>query len=172
MTFKTNKNNTVHFSGLAAILVIMTVSNFKTVVILCICKKSLGSCCSIFSFMCIFCRSLFVLLSFFFWPLCLQFTDSDYPFGIFKLFLHIHRITTVLKFETVIITSIAARPEKWTVLFLTIIQSWPRRPPKLFRLFRQIVFYLYNSWRWCLRCQNLNSGHWLPVTVCSKELYK
>jgi hypothetical protein len=38
-----------------------------------------------------FCRSLFVLLSFFFWPLCcLSFfdlwTNSAYPFGIFKLF--------------------------------------------------------------------------------------
>ena len=29
-----------------------------------------SSCYSIFSFMCMFCRSLFVLLSFFFWPLC------------------------------------------------------------------------------------------------------
>ena len=36
-----------------------------------------------------FCRSLFVLLSFFYWPLCcllLLFTDSDCPFGIFNLF--------------------------------------------------------------------------------------
>jgi hypothetical protein len=33
-----------------------------------------GSCYSIFSFMCMFCRSLFVLLYFFFWPLsCLSF---------------------------------------------------------------------------------------------------
>ena len=32
-----------------------------------------GSCCSIFSFICMFCRSLFVLLSFFFWPLCCLF---------------------------------------------------------------------------------------------------
>ena len=34
-------------------------------------------------------RSLFVLLSFFFWPLrcvLLRFTNSDYLFGIFKLF--------------------------------------------------------------------------------------
>ena len=46
-----------------------------------------GSCNSIFSFMCLFCRSLFVLLYFFFWPLCcLFFYDSDYHFGIFKLF--------------------------------------------------------------------------------------
>jgi hypothetical protein len=38
-----------------------------------------------------FCRSLFFLLYFFFWPLrclLLRYTDSDYPFGIFKLFLH------------------------------------------------------------------------------------
>jgi hypothetical protein len=35
-----------------------------------------GSCYSIFSFLCMFCRSLFVLLSFFFWPLhCLFFYD-------------------------------------------------------------------------------------------------
>ena len=37
-----------------------------------------------------FCRSLFVLLYFFFWPLfVLRYTDSDYPFDIFKLFLFI-----------------------------------------------------------------------------------
>ena len=32
-----------------------------------------GSCFSIFSFTCMFCRSLFVLLHFFFWPLCCLF---------------------------------------------------------------------------------------------------
>ena len=32
-----------------------------------------GSCYSIFSFICIFCSSLFVLLSFFFWLLCCLF---------------------------------------------------------------------------------------------------
>ena len=47
-----------------------------------------GFCYSIFSFMCMFCRSLFapfllhIVLS-----VLLQFTDSDYPFGIFKFFL-------------------------------------------------------------------------------------
>jgi len=67
----------------------------------------------------VLCRSLFVLLSFFFWPLCclsfsfghcvvclfllatvlsglLLFVSSDFPFGIFKLFLNIwfwHRKT-------------------------------------------------------------------------------
>ena len=49
------------------------------------------SCYSIFSFMCMFYRSLFVLLSIFFWPLhCMFFFDlriRDYPFGIFKPFL-------------------------------------------------------------------------------------
>ena len=49
-----------------------------------------GSCYSIFCFMCMFCRSLFVLLSFFLLVIVLsvfRFTDSDYPFGIFELFL-------------------------------------------------------------------------------------
>jgi hypothetical protein len=32
-----------------------------------------GSCYSIFSFMCMLCKSLFVLLYFFFWPLCCLF---------------------------------------------------------------------------------------------------
>ena len=44
--------------------------------------------CSIFNFLCMFCRSLFVRLTFFFHH-CLvcppRYTDSDYPFGIFKL---------------------------------------------------------------------------------------
>ena len=53
-----------------------------------------SSCYSIFSFMCMFCRSLFVRLYFFFQPfsllsVLLRFTDSDYPFGIFMLFLHL-----------------------------------------------------------------------------------
>ena len=43
----------------------------------------------VFSFMCMLCRSFFVLLYFFFLSLCclflIRFTASDYPFGIFKL---------------------------------------------------------------------------------------
>ena len=38
----------------------------------------------------VFCRSLFILLSIFFWPIVLfvlLFMDFDYPFGISKLFL-------------------------------------------------------------------------------------
>ena len=62
-----------------------------------------GLCYSIFSFMCMLCRSLFVLLSFFFWPLrCLflfDLSDFDYPFGIFKLFfmnIYLHQYTNLL----------------------------------------------------------------------------
>ena len=53
--------------------------------------SNLHICYLIFSFMCILCRSLFVLLSFFLFAIVLyvllRYTDSDYPFGIFKLFL-------------------------------------------------------------------------------------
>jgi hypothetical protein len=49
-----------------------------------------GLCYSIFSFICMFCRSLFVLLYFFLLTIMLsvllRYTDSDYPFGIFKFF--------------------------------------------------------------------------------------
>jgi hypothetical protein len=47
----------------------------------------LGSRYSIFSFMCMLCRSLFVLFRLAIVLSVLRFTDSDYPFGIFKLFL-------------------------------------------------------------------------------------
>ena len=51
----------------------------------------MGSCYSIFSFICMFCISLFILLYFFFFAIVLsvllRYTDSDYSFGIFKLFL-------------------------------------------------------------------------------------
>ena len=46
-----------------------------------------GSCYSIFTFMCMICRSLFVLFRLFVVLSVLRFTDSDYPSGIFKLFL-------------------------------------------------------------------------------------
>ena len=47
------------------------------------------SCYSIFSFMCVFCRLLFVLfLLVIVLSVLLRYTDSDYPFGIFKLFFY------------------------------------------------------------------------------------
>ena len=39
---------------------------------------------SIFSFICMFCWSLFVLLYFFILAIVLRYTDSDFSFGIFK----------------------------------------------------------------------------------------
>jgi len=41
-----------------------------------------GSCYWIFSFMCMFRRSLFVFLYFLFWPLCFLSSDSNYYLGI------------------------------------------------------------------------------------------
>ena len=53
---------------------------------------SWGSCCSIFSFICMFCRSLFVLfLLAIVLSVLLRYTDSDYSFGIFKLFLNLQQ---------------------------------------------------------------------------------
>ena len=52
-----------------------------------------GSCYSIFSFMCMFCRSLFVLfLLATVLSVLLRYTDSDCPFGIFKLFLCLTKV--------------------------------------------------------------------------------
>jgi hypothetical protein len=59
-----------------------------------------GSCYSIFSFICMFCRSLFVLLYLYLFVIVLsvlRYTDSDYPFGIFKLFLKIFLSVTLSK---------------------------------------------------------------------------
>jgi hypothetical protein len=44
-------------------------------------------CYSIFSFMCMFCRSLFVLLAIVL-SVLLQYTDSDYPFDYLQTLLH------------------------------------------------------------------------------------
>ena len=50
-----------------------------------------GLRCSIFSFMCIFCRSLFVFLSLLFWPLCcLSFFDLRTLVTLFVSFLLFH----------------------------------------------------------------------------------
>ena len=47
-------------------------------------------CCSIFSFLC---KSVFVILSFYFCIVCSSIYGSDYPFGIFKLFFSSSWIT-------------------------------------------------------------------------------
>ena len=46
-----------------------------------------GSCYSIFSFICMFCRFVLFPLAIVLFVL-LRYTDFDCPFGIFKLFLH------------------------------------------------------------------------------------
>ena len=50
-----------------------------------------GLCCQIFSFLCSVLQIVVCSFVLWFWPLCclsfFEFTDSDYPFDIFKLFL-------------------------------------------------------------------------------------
>jgi hypothetical protein len=61
-----------------------------------------GSCYSIFSFMCMFCRSLFVLfLLVIVLSVRRRFTDSDYHFGIFKLFLFCNRYSSCFGYSQV-----------------------------------------------------------------------
>jgi len=56
-----------------------------------------GSWYSIFSIMCMFCRWMFVLfLLTIVLSVLLQYRDSDYPFGIFKLFLHSSLLACIL----------------------------------------------------------------------------
>ena len=55
-----------------------------------------GSCYSIFSFMCMSCRSLFVLfLLAIVLSVLLQYTDSNYAFGFFKLFFRVTFFTII-----------------------------------------------------------------------------
>ena len=63
-----------------------------------------GSCYSIFSFICMFCRSLFVLLYFFFWPLCcLFFFDIRFLIALWYLQTLLHPIPFFKLFESSII---------------------------------------------------------------------
>ena len=63
-----------------------------------------GSCYLIFSFMCMFCRSLFVLfLLAIVLSVLFRYTNSNYPFDIFKLFF------ALLKFN------IVQRPRDWYI---------------------------------------------------------
>jgi hypothetical protein len=65
-----------------------------------------GSCYSICSFMCMICRSLFVIF-----PLAIvlsvlpRFTDSDYHFDILKLFLRIHATRVWYCFFSKVVTN-------------------------------------------------------------------
>jgi hypothetical protein len=91
-----------------------------------------GSCYSIFSVMCMFCRSLFVVLYFFFWPLCcLFFFDIRIlitPFGIFKFFLTIDNLQSIpCHFKGASFTQSESTPyilcsaEHWIFLFYNYV---------------------------------------------------
>ena len=69
------------------VYICLSINDFFNYIVQCIWW---GSCYSILSFMCMFCRSLFVLLSFFSLVILLfvlRFTGFLLHFGIFKLFL-------------------------------------------------------------------------------------
>ena len=96
-----------------------------------------GSCYSIFSFMCMICRSLFVLLSFFLLAIVLsvllRFTVSDYPFGIFKLFFQkqlqnnyeiIQIIFNLFSFSTFVMPFLLKELELWCSTPLSTIFSF------------------------------------------------
>jgi hypothetical protein len=96
-----------------------------------------GSCCSIFSFMCIFCKSLFVPFVLFLLAIVLsglRCTDSDYPFGIFNLFLcfwhnssqvkMLHHSDTLSWIQSKLVFALA---------FLVFGQTRPWHDPTIFR---------------------------------------
>ena len=57
-----------------------------------------------FTFICMFCKLLFVLLAILL-SVLLRFTDSDYPFGIFKLFLERRTCCTLYKLTFISVPS-------------------------------------------------------------------
>jgi hypothetical protein len=64
----------------------------------------------------VFCRSLFVLLSLFFCPLCyisFLISTSDYPFGIFKLFLTMFKFRAIFFLDFMVIKSPKQRLETY-----------------------------------------------------------
>ena len=103
------------------------------------------SCYSIFSFICMFSRSMFVLfLLAIVLSVLLRFTDSDYPFGIFKLFL-INYIIQELYFAVV----------KGKIIDISI------KSPKVryqvenmynFKVRFHITTSVYSLWKYCQQC--------------------
>ena len=103
------------------------------------------SCYSIFSFICMFSRSMFVLFLFaIVLSVLLRFTNSDYPFGIFKLFL-INYIIQELYFAVV----------KGKIIDISI------KTPKVryqvenmynFKVRFHITTSVYSLWKYCQQC--------------------
>jgi hypothetical protein len=72
-----------------------------------------------------FCRSLFVLLSFFFWQLCcLSFSDSDYPFGIKLFLLKIEHLSKSDKSFCDLSIGKKHKREKWFVYSFLLLQTY------------------------------------------------
>ena len=87
-----------------------------------------GFCYSIFSFICMFCRSLFVLLYFFFWPLCCLF--------FFNIRILITPLVSLNSFSSIICNmSRYRRPCLGPLNFLL---------QKIFTLFNFLVFWLWS----------------------------
>jgi hypothetical protein len=152
------------------------------------------TCYSIFSFIRMFCGSLFVLLSFFFlaivFSVLLRYTDSDYPFGIFKLFLH-----GLWPVEIVIMHHLSSEGPPWLWLYgswiynyicnqwLSPLTLWVRIPLKRGVLdttlsdtvfvsdFRSVAFVLWIVvcpfvlflFGHCVFCPSSIYGFWLPL---------
>jgi hypothetical protein len=93
------------------------------------------------------CRSLFVRLSSSFWQLCclvpLRFTDYDYPFGVFKLFLYIVLWSFVCSVSCYFSMFI-----KHSVWFL-----------KHFHICRSTVWYISSKSSRLYKCSIFNSFH-------------
>ena len=77
----------------------------------------LGSCYSIFSFICMFSRSLFVLLYFFFWPLCCLFffdmISSNSSIGALKVSVIYKPIIKLRRFDWSEYTIIKGHMNVW-----------------------------------------------------------
>ena len=91
----------------------------------------------IFSFMCMFCRSLFVLVLFLFAIVLsvLRYTDSDYPFGVFKHFF--------IKIQRWCVHSLNQHMTSGfmigSILMSMVLVSW------VFFLIRSVVIHVYDA---------------------------
>jgi hypothetical protein len=103
----------------------------------------LSSCYSIFSFICMFCISLCVLLFFFFWPLCCL--------SFFDLWILITSLVSSNCFYTILVnfsilfchqTSKKYHLKCRDVLFFCMVEELRVRVVSIFKTHREIVFFL------------------------------
>ena len=124
-----------------------------------------GSCNSIFSSICMLCRSLFVLLYLFLLAIVLsvllRYADSDYPYGVFKLFLGSTVTISINAYRSIIprhtwcwmLKETIARSHIWypSVWTISTCQYW--------KDFRKVLYFISTGYRfkwflglglWCL----------------------